>query len=199
MNLLDLIFPKTCLECGQEGRYICDSCLAKVVKGRVGREATSIFKYQGVIRKAIIALKYKYSLEIAKELAEACTKELVSGYIPTNPVLVPIPMHWRRENVRGFNQSFEVGKLVARNMKWKFEPDLLIKKRSTNPQVGLRGQVRRSNLLGTFGVSPNVSTLRRSHIILFDDVYTTGSTLKEARNELKKAGMGKIWGLTIAR
>lgn len=199
MHLLDLIFPKTCLECGREGRYICEDCLAKVVKGRVGREAASIFKYQGVIRKAIIALKYKYSLEIAKELAEACTKELVSGRLPTNPVLVPIPMHWRRENVRGFNQSLEVGKLIARNMKWKFEPDLLIKKRSTNPQVGLRGQVRRSNLLGTFAVSPNVSNLRHSHIILFDDVYTTGSTLKEAKNELNRAGIGKIWGLTIAR
>lgn len=199
MGILDLIFPKTCVECGLESRYMCVGCLAKVQKGRIERDVTSIFKYEGIIRKAIIALKYKYSWEIAKELAEICTKELVSGRLPSNLVLVPVPMHWRRENVRGFNQSSEVGKLIAGKMKWKFEPDLLIKRKSTNPQVGLRGQVRRSNLLGTFAVSPVVSKFRRSHIILFDDVYTTGSTLKEARSELNKAGIKKVWGLTIAR
>lgn len=199
MGLIDLIFPKTCLGCGREGKYICEYCLAKVEKGRVGREAVSVFKYQGVIRKAITALKYKYSLEIAKELAEACTKELLLGRFPSNPVLVPIPVHWKRENVRGFNQSLEVGKLIARNMKWKFEPDLLTKKKPTTPQVGLRGQARRINLFGTFTVSPKVFRFSHCNIIVFDDVYTTGSTLKEAMMTLKRAGVNKVWGLTVAR
>lgn len=201
MNLLDLIFPKTCLSCGQEGKYICDGCLAKVRRCGMRQEAFSVFRYEGVIRKAIITLKYKYSTEIAKELADLCIRNLKSANLATkNYLLIPIPLYWHRQNIRGFNQSEEVGKLVAKGMNWKYEPNLLVKKISTKPQVGLKSITRSSNLKDVFSLNSNYSLLPiRCPLVLFDDVFTTGSTIREAAKVLKHAGFKRIWGITIAR
>jgi ComF family protein len=179
--------------------YICDNCLAKVRKGGFFQGTLSIFRYEGVIRKAIIALKYKYSTEIAKELADICVRNLQLMKSTHNCLLVPIPLHWHRENFRGFNQSAEVGKLVASKMGWKFIPDLLIKKKPTASQVELSVEKRRQNLEGVFSLNSNYKPRSFSNILIFDDVFTTGSTLKEAAKVLKKAGVKKACGLTIAR
>ncbi|MCX6706421.1 MAG: hypothetical protein NTV24_04990, partial [Candidatus Woesebacteria bacterium] len=140
MGLLDFVFPKTCLTCGRDGKYICEDCLKKVPpSGWTNRETYSCFKYEGVIREAIITLKYKYSTEIACELAEVCVKNLYAVRFSLSATLVPVPLHWYRKNFRGFNQSEEVGKLVAKKMNWKFSPDLLIRTKSTIPQAQLTG------------------------------------------------------------
>lgn len=208
MNILNLIFPKKCLECGKVGKYICKECLQKVppsgwAKGDL--EVYSLWRYQGVIRKAIIALKYKYATEVVNELADRCVQKLLISHFSLFTTLTPVPLHWRRQNFRGFNQSAEIGKIVARRMGWKFIPDLLIRKKSTTPQVELKGSARRQNLKNVFAVSPNI--LRHSveflsqypSIVLFDDVFTTGSTLKEAAKVLKQSGVKNVRGLTIAR
>jgi len=196
-----LIFPKTCLECRKEGKYICEDCLKKVGKVGFFKDRLSIFRYEGVIRKAIIALKYKYSTEIAKELADICVKNLKSvNLVANNYLLIPIPLHWHKQNVRGFNQTEEVGKLIAKGMNWKYEPNLLIKKISTKPQVGLKGSTRHENLKGVFVISPNHLAIQPSNnVILLDDVLTTGSTLSEASKTLRKAGVKRIMCLTIAK
>jgi len=200
MNLLDLIFPKTCLECGQGGKYICEKCLDKVRRYGMNQDTISIFKYEGVIRKAIIALKYKYSTEIAKELADICVRSLKKMNLKhKNCLLVPIPLHWHRQNIRGFNQAEETGKLVAMGMGWKYYSNLLIKNISTKPQVGLRSSTRRENLKGVFSLNPGHSVSKDRLLVLFDDVFTTGSTLKEASKVLNNEGVKKVFGLTIAR
>ena len=189
MGVIDFIFPKKCLECGKEGKYICEDCIMKVGPGG----PNSIWRYQGVVRKAIIALKYKFATEIADELV---------SYInlpPSHNCLVPIPSHWYRQNIRGFNQAELLGEKLAVKMGWKFLPNLLVKTHPTPPQVGLKGTPRRQNLRGVFAVSPNILVSQYPSIILFDDVLTTGSTRKEASKVLKEAGVKKLWCLTIAR
>lgn len=205
MNIFDLIFPKKCLECnlpaqaGKEGQYICSDCLEKVPPAGWNREGVySIWKYEGVIRKAIIALKYKYVAEIANELSELSVKKLSERHFSLSATLVPIPLYWYRKNFRGFNQSEEVGKLVAAKMGWKFIPDLLIKTKSTKSQVELKGFDRRKNLSGVFALNP-VYGLHSTDYILFDDVLTTGSTLLEASKVLRKNGARKVLCLTITR
>ena len=79
MNLLDLIFPKKCLECGKSGQYICDVCMGKVSLYGANDSNYSIFKYQGVIRKAIISLKYKFAYDIADELTGRIVNSLISN------------------------------------------------------------------------------------------------------------------------
>lgn len=209
MAILDLFFPKKCLECNSSGKYICENCLKKVPpRGWTNREAYSCFRYEGVIRKAIIALKYKYSSEIAKELAEVCVQNLYATRFSLSATLVPVPLHWHRKNFRGFNQSEEVGKLMAKGMGWEFIPDLLIRKKSTIPQVQLTGSARRQNMHGVFVLNPHYSLPRsgklclsavRSPLVLFDDVLTTGSTLLEASKVLRSSGIARILRLTIAK
>lgn len=220
MNVLDLIFPKICLGCGKVGKYICENCLskAKILKPacpycekasidgfthvkcrkKYGLSGlTSIWDYEGVIKKALLALKYKYSTEAGRELASLFVRELKKSNLIKGGTLVPIPIHWHRENVRGFNQSIEVGKIVAEEMEWKFIPDLLVKEKSTVSQASLSVEKRKQNLQGVFTLNPKV--IVPNPVILFDDVFTTGSTLKEAAKVLKRVGTKEVWGLTIAR
>lgn len=200
MAILDLIFPKNCLDCKASGKYICNSCLKKVKKNGWNSDwVYSVWRYQGVIRKAILALKYKYSTDMAEELARHLARVLKRENIDLNEAcLVPIPLHWYRKNFRGFNQSEEVGKLVAKNMSWKFTPDLLIRKKSTTPQAQLTGFARRQNLHGVFALNPSY-VLHSTCYILFDDVLTTGSTLLEALKVLRRGGAKRILCLTIAK
>lgn len=238
MSLVDLIFPKTCLSCGKEPGYIGNSCLNLVKKtkpicpycerpsidgtthAKCQREygldgLTSIWVYGGVVQKAILALKYKYATEIAKELSSCMAKELknqeVHKLLPSAYCLVPIPLHWYRQNYRGFNQSEVIGGLVAKVMGWKFAPDLLIRRKLTTPQAELGAKERSKNIRGVFAINSNYIVPSAQCLVLFDDVFTTGSTLKEAAKVLKQAiakparsathsiAGGKVWGLTIAR
>lgn len=165
---------------------------------------TCLWVYEGAVRKALLSLKYKFAFDIAKELSQIFMEALKfhDSYpiIHNSSVLVPIPTHPLRENWRGFNQSAEVGKLVARQMGWKFIPDLLLKRRITTPQTELKSDARKENIKGVFSLGSDYSLIPKDYcLVLFDDVWTTGSTLKEACKVLKRAGAKSVWGLTIAR
>ena len=226
MRILDLVFPKICLGCGKEGRYICGTCLAKVPRAKLvcpycekasidgmthakckrvyGLDGlVSVWSYDGVVRKAILALKYKYATEIANELSSWLANELAKKkeVFPKNSILAPIPLFWYKGNFRGFNQSEIIGKEVARKFDWKFIPDILVRKKSGTPQAMLKGDARYQNIRGAFALNPDYLSnhLVPSAPVLFDDVFTTGSTLKEAASVLKRKGAKSVWGLTIAR
>lgn len=202
MNLLDLIFLKKCLECGKEGKYICDDCYSKVSPCGINGSNYSVFKYQGVIRKAIISLKYKFSYDVADEIVERMISVLSNQkiFLTRRYTLVSIPLFWQRQNWRGFNQSELIGEKLAKQLRWKFAPDLLIRNKNTIPQVGLKGSARRDNLSGVFEVGSNYTLYPKPcTLVLFDDVYTTGSTINEAKKVLKEAGFKNIKSLTIAR
>lgn len=222
MDLLDIIFPINCLECGKKGRYLCGLCLAKAGRARLFclechkpstngithprcRKKYSIdfayspWDYGGVVRKAILKLKYNYAYMIAEELAEGLVKKIESGTptLPTNALLIPIPLNRLRQNWRGFNQAERVGKLISERFGWCYNPNLLVRIRKTAPQTELKGVKRTKNILGAFSVIPK-SKIYNSTYILFDDVLTTGSTLKEACKVLKRRGVKVVCGLTIA-
>ena len=149
------------------------------------------------MRKAIAGMKYKFALEIAKELSNHAAKELKKKELafPKNSVLVPIPLYWHRQNWRGFNQSEEIGKLIAEELGWGFDKDLLVRKASKKPQANLDREKRQSNIKGVFCL--NKPPDENIQIILFDDVWTTGSTVKEAARVLKEAGVKRVNCLTL--
>lgn len=228
MGILDLFFPKTCLGCGRSGQYICENCIKKVktpkpvcpeclkpaIDGMTHSKCLrplglngliSLWNYDGVVRKAILALKYKLALEIAGELSIHAfgAFQAHSSYriIHNSFALAPVPLYWYKKNFRGFNQSEEIGKRVAGIAGWKFEPNLLIRKMLKVPQTDLTREKRLSNIRGVFEVNSSSYALSTMDypLILFDDVWTTGSTLREAAKVLKRAGAEKVWGLTLAR
>lgn len=224
IDLLELIFPKSCLGCGKNGQYICNSCIEKEVVNRqvcpkCGKAAIDgmvhtkcqtklglnaqigLWNYSGVVRKAILALKYKFARDITKELFERAIERIEKGrfVFPKNCILVPVPLFWYRENVRGFNQAEEVGRLIAKKMGWKFTPDLIIRTASAVPQAGLKRKDRLTNLRGAFALNPRYQIRDTEYtFILFDDVWTTGSTIKEAGKVIKRKGALNVWGITLA-
>lgn len=223
MGLIDILFPVTCLECRREGKYICPDCLIKTrilpqvcpycerqsVDGfthskchkKLGLDdLTSLWKYEGVIKKAILSLKFKHAFEVGYELSEMFSSFLLKNdlYIPPEAVLIPIPMFWYKENVRGFNQAALIGKSVSLALKLSFN-ELLIKTRQTVPQVDLGLNERKKNTIGVFEILPSKISKNNQNILLFDDVFTSGSTLREACKVLKRAGFENVWGLTVAR
>lgn len=229
MTLLDLLFPRTCLNCGKTGAYFCSECLnftsldrericpvcerlavggtthPGCLKDRSLDGFTSVFAYKGIIRKAIGKLKYKFVSDIGSELVELFLSSLgedesFTRFCRQSEVcLVPVPLHPARERWRGFSQTRLLGKMITDNLGIKMV-DLLIRTKNTKPQVGLKEEERKTNIKDAFSVNP-VLSLKYSvfSIILFDDVWTSGSTLKEAARTLKKVGAGKVWGLTLAR
>lgn len=199
--ILDFLFPKYCLECKKGAKYICNECYSKVSSYGAKGSNYSIFKYEGVIKKALISLKYKFATDICDEIVDICALKLPSFYLPHSTILVPIPLHRLRENWRGFNQTEVIGEKLAKKLNIKYIPDLLIKNKNTIPQVGLKVSARHQNLSGVFSVNLKYSsqfTVDRS-LLLFDDVYTTGSTINEAKRVLLEAGFKNIKSLTIAR
>ena len=162
----------------------------------------SVWKYQGIARKALLGLKYKFATAITEELTGHITKNIKENdfAFPKDLVLIPVPLHRFRKNWRGFNQVEEIGKLLCEKMGWNYDGDLLIRSKYKTPQTELKGKQRKTNVRGVFTLNPKSYLLpTKCQILLFDDVYTTGSTIKEAAKVLKRAGVKKVWGLTITK
>ena len=155
-----------------------------------------------MVRKAILGLKYKFASQIAEDLAEFVINNLEKSKLTfgKNARFTTIPLYWRRENWRGFNQSELIGRAISSKLGWDFKPDLLKREKFVKPQTELRGEERRQNIRGVFALNPDLSNVKSQRsIVLFDDVWTTGATIKEAAKVLKRAGAKQVWGLTLAR
>jgi ComF family protein len=112
--------------------------------------------------------------------------------------VVPVPLHWRKEYQRGFNQARELAKFLGPPLR---EP--LVRERSTLPQVELAARERHANVRGAFGLRHSLFRKQRSleglKVLLVDDVSTTGATLEACARVLKDAGASEVYALTAAR
>ncbi|MBI4100681.1 ComF family protein [Candidatus Microgenomates bacterium] len=166
----------------------------------------SVCFYQGPLREAIKRLKYKpWITDLGQILGEIMIKnERLLRLISDKGqwFLIPIPLHPSRERQRGFNQSEILGRLLAEKLKIDFSPALLVRQKRTLPQAELRGTERQQNIRGVFSLNPRINKkidLRNRSILLIDDVWTTGATLRAGGQILKKSGAKRVWGLTLAR
>lgn len=143
-------------------------------------------------------MKYKYAFDIAGRISEAVLGRLTK--IKGKYLLIPLPLHRKKQNYRGFNQSAEIAKILAFKKGWKYIPDLLLKTSITKSQVGLSRTEREENIRGSFIINPKYKKhMQISKIIIVDDVWTTGATLKEGIRILKEFGFKQVWGLVVAK
>lgn len=229
MNISDLLFPKVCVGCGCLGTYFCPKCIANIGQGElvcptcerpaVGGKAHPLCKkrygldglwslgvYQNPLRKAIQKLKYKF----VRELGEVLVNLMVEYWAKHTPqfieeikkdkgegwVIIPVPLHTFRQNYRGFNQASLIGQLLSRKLGLEYS-EALKRVKDTKQQVGLQSKLRKENIKGAFTLTKTYTL--NSNILLIDDVWTTGSTLKECCWVLKRAGVQKVWAITLAR
>jgi ComF family protein len=169
--------------------------------------AVSYGPYQGRMREAIHALKYDRlhpaARELGRMLAEAIAQ--LAGEAPTEMVVVPVPLHRSKYRQRGFNQSRSLATealefLRKSHPQWRLTlaSSTLMRLRSTDSQAGLTPRQRRMNVRGAFSVSDS-SKVMRKHILVVDDILTTGATARAAAQALIKAGAASVWVATLAR
>ncbi len=115
-------------------------------------------------------------------------------------ILIPIPLHTSRLRFRGFNQSDLLGKLIASELNINYSAEILIRQKKTPAQVSMKQkQDRLTNVRSAFSLQNTQLTPDVNNYLLFDDVFTTGATLREAAIVLKRGGAKNVWGVTIAR
>ena len=163
--------------------------------------------YQGRMREAIHALKYHRlepaARQLGRMLAEAIAQ--LAAEAPSEMLVVPVPLHRSKYRARGFNQARSLAAealecLGKTHPAWKLRmaSSTLMRLRATESQAGLSSRMRRLNVRGAFSVSdPSAVTLK--HILVIDDILTTGATARAAAHALIKAGAASVWVATLAR
>lgn len=167
--------------------------------------------YQGPLRSFIHLLKYDgmqpISYGLGRLLAESLQTagELDAGAAARSLLVVPVPMHRAKQRRRGFNHATLLARAAIAEMRrshkgWTFElaPGALERRKPTASQAGLTPRQRRRNLRGAF-IAPAPARLAGRHVLLIDDVYTTGATARACSATLMAAGAASVLVGTAAR
>lgn len=204
---LPLIKEPYCIRCGRpaagsvtaEGPLPCGECRLHAPPFVAAR---SVYRYSGLVADALKALKYHGRLRLAARLAQMASERLKGDPmgLPLEEieVVAPVPLHADRARWRGYNHSELMAAQLASSLGTSMLPGLLVRKVDTPPQVMLGGKARRENVRGAFA-APRRHQVEGKTILLFDDVYTTGATLRECSRVLKRARAKAVFCLTIAR
>ncbi|MDQ1334347.1 MAG: hypothetical protein QG552_1297 [Thermodesulfobacteriota bacterium] len=176
--------------------HLCEDCLRK----RPFYEAAwAPYRYEGAILKAIQRFKYGSKSFLADALGPLLARFAEERLDGAGPVLImPVPLHPKRLQERGFNQSLLLAKHVSRALHIDLDFLSLRRARYTPPQTSLAKRERQQNVRGAFELK-NQGAVKGKTILLVDDVVTTGNTLNECARILRKGGAQTVFGLSLAR
>jgi len=220
-DLFYIFFPPRCVICDKvllsSEKMICTLCLhnlpfanfteiegnsvEKSFYGRVpvySATALLLFYKKGVVQQLIHQLKYRGNQEIGAYFGDWFGAELKnSNRFNSVDVVVPIPLHPNKLKIRGYNQVAKFGKAIAKAIGAKYIDDKLIKVSSTESQTHKHRTERVKNVNEIFTLT-DVNFFKNKHVLLVDDVITTGATLEVCCNELLKTESVKISIATLA-
>lgn len=224
---LDVVFPPVCALCGRVGWLLCPQCEAKLVvvppmicyrcgrmnedeqplpAGRICREChanplplvqmRAPLRYQEPTSDLIHRFKYEGYSALGRSLA----RFLIAGWPnweQAPDLIIPIPLHPKRRRHRGYNQSELLARPLGVAKSILVCASALRRTRDTIPQVGLGPDERQSNVRGAFEADATVVDGR--HVLLVDDVLTTGATMSAAAEALLAAGAASVSAYCLAR
>jgi len=220
-DLLGLVFPNLCAACGQplvrHEKVICMRCgyklprtnfhhfennpVARIFWGRVNLYAATAFLYfnkGGKVQHLIHELKYKGNKEVGEQLANLWGNDLKKkGLFTDVEVVIPVPLHPKKQRIRGYNQSEQITRGLAESMAVYHSVGNLVRNTFTESQTKKSRYSRWQNVSGKFGVL-YPEKLEGKHVLLADDVITTGATLEACAQELAKIKHIKISVATLA-
>ncbi|MFH0987948.1 MAG: ComF family protein [Parcubacteria group bacterium] len=221
---LDYVFTKECFNCGGEGEYLCSPCFNQVkfidefycflcnekrsplgicpsCSSETGIDRVIIATHytNNVVGEMIEAFKYDYLESLADILFKILDKQIEKHNLSAQVygrVFIPIPLHRKRLAERGFNQSEELVKRLARRYGGEMRTDLLKRVKYTGQQAKLRREERFANMEGAFEVPLNANIPAR--VVLLDDVLTSGATFIQAARALRTAGVREVVCVAVA-
>ena len=220
---LDLLFPRRCVGCEEEGSFLCARCEAALPRlvapfcrlcaqpltsselcsrcreapppGLEGIRAPYLM--EGAVRDCVHRLKYQDFRALGRVLGGLLAAYASELALPAS-VLVPVPLHPRRLRARGYNQAALLAQEMGRRMGVPVAEGALRRSRAAPPQARSSDvEARRRNVEGSFIVRDGSPAGRA--VLLVDDVCTTGSTLSACASALKAAGAASVWAVTAAR
>jgi len=154
------------------------------------------FPWDGLLQH----FKYHQALELRESLLERLNTALNAAEVDAPDWLLPVPLSDERLRERGYNQSHELAKALARRRGLRCEPELLLRVRHNSAQASLKLEERAANVRGVFAVEPlRAARLRGASVALLDDVMTSGATLFELAGVLLQAGVMSVQAWVIAR
>ncbi len=241
--VLDILFPIICIFCESEGEFICADCAARLERAEaqycmicqkpaiaglthpgcrhpfgVDRLVCILNYHHEPVRQAIIGGKYRNLPGIFTALGQMAARHLIihPPLVDKSFILVPLPLHPRKQRKRGFNQTEIICQSISKELGLPVV-HALSRKKFTKPQKDLKRAQRILNVQDAFtaahGVAPlwrrllfnqphrpvSPNLIKSNNIILVDDVTTTGSTLTAAAKVLKRNGAKQVWCLAIAK
>lgn len=165
-------------------------------------EQIFFFEYTGIIREKIINYKFNEKSYLYKTFAELITGIELEKFIKEYDIIIPVPLSKKRMKERGYNQSLLILKYLLQKNKINniyLEDKILYKVKNIKPQSSMKTkQDRINNIKGVYEVKNNAK-IKNKKIIIFDDIFTTGSTVNECAKIIKQAGAEKIGVITIAK
>lgn len=174
---------------------VCGACRRHRPRFTYARAAAL---YDGVLREAVQALKFAGKTALAAPLGDLLLDACASGLPVAPDVVVPVPLARSRERERGFNQAALLARRVARGLGLPLDARAARRVRATRAQSELSGSERRANVRGAFAARPGPRLVGR-HVLLVDDVLTTGATASECARALLGAGALTVGALAVAR
>jgi len=185
-----------CHESTPKKLALCDDCekflpLAENIQNPGFNKTIILFDYLFPVDKLITRLKFQHQLINANLFGQLLGNKISQLYhnqeLPS--LLIPVPLHPKRLRERGFNQALEIAKPISKKLHIAIDKKSCYRIRHTSAQSGLSRSDRLKNLVNAFDLK---KPLTSNHVALIDDVITTGQTLRELANLLRKNGVEKI-------
>lgn len=207
-SLKDSLFCQGCLDDICSKQPVCQRCalpLQQVESVVCGSCQTSppaygsvysFAPYQAPLDQLILKFKFQQKLSIGYKLGLLMAQDIQRRQLAAPDVLIPVPLHAKRLRQRGYNQALELARPVAKHLGLALDVSSCIRHRLTQEQMRLPARKRESNLKGAFSANKRFDD---KHVVIIDDVMTTGSTVNELAQQLVRAGASQVGVWVCAR
>lgn len=191
-----------CTDCGKQIEKIT---LNKLERCNIDAEIVEfmyIFKYDGIVRNLIIDYKFNDCAYLYKTFAKIILdNKKICDFIKSYDIIIPVPIHRKRKLLRGYNQTELIAKALAKTLEnVTYNTKALIKTKNNSKQSTLSRLERERNVLNAYEFNKKeADKIYNKKILIFDDIYTTGNTVKECAKIINKFDPKSIGILTIAK
>lgn len=212
-HFLSIFFPYRCHVCQNSCRFgvvLCDECVEKLKKAVHKPELVqdtigdfniyTMSSYDDFTSDIVKIIKYRPSKRLACILGEVCAEKAeLKSFFKKDDVIIPVPMHEKRLEERGFNQAWVLAEIYAERVGCHFSP-AVIRSRFTKPQASCDESERSTNLENAFCLNPDIikTAFKGKRLIVVDDVATTGTTLLKSIEPLKALEAKEIIALVVS-
>ncbi len=187
---------RICVKCGSPVGNEANYCIDCQNNTKHFDFVRSSLVYEKEAQRIVLDMKFNNNRWIEKHFAEMLFDTYNQNHLDAE-IVIPVPLSYKREKQRGYNQALLLAKSLAEKLKLPLADDVVLKVVDNKQQSSLSARERRENVKGVYNLQ-NASIVKGKKVLLVDDILTTGSTLSEISRLLKKAGASAVYGLVVA-